>query len=120
MKYIDYDIQEELEALEKAVADRTAAGMAQPPGSELDEIVCMRSRALYLRYTDTALWRGSIDSDTDHAVFNALEKAVNCLPDSEVKISVSRRFEDFKGFSARLTKQVVGSPHVAALRTNAY
>ena len=54
MCYIKYDIQMELDALAKAVADRRKAA-AKVKGdvclSELDEDVCLESRSLFNRYT---------------------------------------------------------------------
>jgi hypothetical protein len=118
MSYIDYDVQTELEALQKAIADRKTFKSAKDLAGlrRLDELVCMKSRALYLRYVDTALWRGSIDPETHQIVHDALEKSVACLPDSdyssphkpksyEVWASVNRRFDEFKAFSARLNRQ---------------
>lgn len=114
---MDYDVRKSLAALQQAVNAVNESRVATPGKlRELEEYVCLKSRALYSRYVDAMLWRGSIDKPTHDLVADALVAAVNCLPltikDSEgkeqaypVRISVAARYDDFNSFSAHLLEQ---------------
>ncbi len=117
MKHIDFDIRTQLDAATKILRERGAArsGPQFERLEELDEMVCMESRALYSRYVATAAWRGSIDANTYETVRDTLQKAVECLPENDyrekekpyaVRQSVEKRLADFEQFSARLPKKI--------------
>jgi hypothetical protein len=111
---MDYEIMKGLEALNE-VLPRPARVIQPPELAEKGERICMLSRALYSRYVDAVLWRGSIDKATREAVADALDRAVACLPDMvtdkdgnpqryAVKLSVTSRRDDFKDLPGKLAK----------------
>ena len=110
MIHIDYDIERELVSVDQAVADRRSAeGQTAQRLQELDEMVCLSSRALYSRYVDAIAWRGSVDDPTYEAVGRALSDSVASVTDSldpnSIKQCVVRRLSDFEMFSAKLRRQ---------------
>jgi len=114
MSGTDYEVKTALSALYAVI--RELSNSTKADRSELrvaEERVCLRSRVLYARYVDAALWRGVVDKPTYDAVHNALKEATECLSEdfvnangecqpNRVRESVVGRLRDFEFFSARL------------------
>ena len=98
------EIELAIDKLQAAVAARLAAEelkatVTEDDVRELEEDVCIQSRALFSRYVDTAQWEG-VDSEETSAVGNALRDAQQCLKsDQACMVSVQHRAKDFEEFS---------------------
>jgi|GEM_PF-2099633 hypothetical protein len=115
---MDYETQEGLKAVEKAIRNRKSAGLKKKAAigelRDLDEAICLTSRALYIRFLSTAMWGRSVDEATLKTVKKVLEDAVNCLPAHEypphqkspypVRKSVSKRLGELNKLSGRMVR----------------
>jgi len=119
MNPIHFDIQREILDLRKVVRDRSDRTRQPTPAEELKSIdmqVCVRSRSLFSRFADAALWPG-VDEATIKAVRYALRAALNCLnsdkerADEKCLEAVQNRLDAFEEFITNdLPKVVRASP----------
>jgi hypothetical protein len=101
---IDPEIQASIEQAHQAIRKRRS--MKVPlPGLAAKEIenaeihVMLRTRELFVRFVDRALWTGLADPEFTKAVRKVLVEAQQSVThDSRVKESVQRRLRDFEGF----------------------
>lgn len=81
MNNIHFDIQREIRDLYTVVKERSDLTKKPQPGKDkrsLDLLICVRSRSLFSRLADTALWPG-VDEGTMKGVREALQSAFDCL-----------------------------------------
>jgi hypothetical protein len=110
---MDYEIRELLEDVHKAIRNRkNATNETLDELRELDEAVCLATRALYMRFKSNTLWCLSVDKNICNALAETLQDAVECLPpfdytvrpntDYDIRLSVKGRLDDFEEIKTRL------------------
>jgi len=107
---INFEIERELYDLRAAIAVRAALDTSndrldERQKTEAEELVSIRSRALFSRFVDAALW-GGVSPHSVKAVRKALYEALKCLSTEKKCIDALKiKIDDFNRFADLLTEK---------------